>query len=238
MGKDKLGRERFDEGIDEVVCSERATSCQRGMAGFAPERFCVGRRERDAQSPYKGGFVMMPIGPLMIEHRLIERMIELLRKEASRIEETKETDPVFLDTAVDFIRTYADRTHHGKEEGILFRELLTKNMSQEHQDIMAELIEGHKYGREVLAELVEARQRYLQGHADSLGTILDKLRALVEFYPEHIRKEDKEFFLDSMGYFDEEEKEAMLQECWEFDRKMIHEKYSSVVKHWENEAKG
>ncbi len=33
-----------------------------------------------------------------------------------RIEKTQSIDPYFVDTAVDFIRVYADRTHHGKEE--------------------------------------------------------------------------------------------------------------------------
>jgi hemerythrin-like domain-containing protein len=36
---------------------------------------------------------------------------------------------LFIDTAVDFIRTYADRCHHGKEEDILFRNLAKKKTS-------------------------------------------------------------------------------------------------------------
>ena len=85
---------------------------------------------------------MMPAGPLMKEHRVIERMIELLRKEAERIAEAREVDPTFIDTAVDFIRTYADRTHHGKEEDILFRELAKKDLSGRHQRVMDELVEA------------------------------------------------------------------------------------------------
>ncbi|MBN2297153.1 MAG: cation-binding protein, partial [Deltaproteobacteria bacterium] len=61
---------------------------------------------------------MKPIGPLMWEHRLIEKMLSLFEKEIQRINDTGEVNPVFIDTAVDFIRTYADRTHHGKEEDI------------------------------------------------------------------------------------------------------------------------
>jgi hemerythrin-like domain-containing protein len=44
-----------------------------------------------------------------------------------------------------------------------------------------------------------------------------------------IEKEDKVFFPASRVYFSEEEDQAMLAEFWEFDRKMIHEKYQSVV---------
>lgn len=63
----------------------------------------------------------MPIGPLMKKHRLIERMIALMERELFRLKDGKEMDPVFIDVAADFIRTYADRCHHGKEEDILFR---------------------------------------------------------------------------------------------------------------------
>jgi hypothetical protein len=63
---------------------------------------------------------MQARAPLMIEHRLIERMIGIIKRILSQIEKEEKIDPVFVDTTVDFIRTYADRTHHGKEEDILF----------------------------------------------------------------------------------------------------------------------
>jgi hemerythrin-like domain-containing protein len=46
---------------------------------------------------------MLPIGPLMIEHRLIERMIELINTELVKIRETKQVKPRFIDAAVDFL---------------------------------------------------------------------------------------------------------------------------------------
>jgi len=36
-----------------------------------------------------------------------------------------------------------------------------------------------------------------------------------------------------MNYFTDAEKDAMLNEMWEFDRKMIHEKYTKVVEQYE-----
>ena len=86
----------------------------------------------------------------MIEHRLIEKMFELVRKEIKKIEELKQVDPIFIDTTVDFIRTYADRTHHGKEEDILFRDLEKKNIAELDKKIMQELIDEHKYGRKTV----------------------------------------------------------------------------------------
>ena len=177
---------------------------------------------------------MMPVGPLMKEHRMIERMIELLRRESRRIAEEREVDPTFLDTAVDFIRTYADRTHHGKEEDILFRDLAEKSLSEEEQETMEELVREHVLARQTVGELVGAKERYLEGDTEALDTVLEKLDVLVSMYPGHIEKEDKHFFLPVMAYLSEREQDDMLEEMWEFDRGMIHEKYSSVVDRLEN----
>jgi len=175
---------------------------------------------------------MKPIGPLMIEHRLIERMVRLLDNELCEMKSTAEVDTNLLAVGVDFFRTYADRTHHGKEEGILFRELSAKPLSDEDRQMMENLTEEHVLMREAVARLSAANERYIQG-ADVRTEIVYEIDRLVTFYPLHIRKEDKLFFLPAMGYLSPAEQEAMLDEFWEFDRTMIHEKYKAVVE--ENE---
>ena len=172
---------------------------------------------------------MQARGPLMIEHRLIERMLSVIKNVLGEIESENEVDPVFVDIAVDFIRIYADRTHHGKEEDILFRELNKKTLTSEDSQIMKELIEEHVFGRQTTKALVEANNRYRKGDEGALPDIAAKLQTLIEFYPKHIEKEDKVFFPSARNYFTDEEDQAMLAEFWEFDRKMIHEKYQSVV---------
>jgi hemerythrin-like domain-containing protein len=171
----------------------------------------------------------MPIGPLMIEHRLIERMIDVMKEELLLIEKEKKADPEFIEMAVDFIRTYADRCHHGKEEDILFRDLGGRKLTDEHKRTMEELVEEHKWGRKVTARLVEANTRYIQGNKEALSVIMESMKTLIEFYPKHIEKEDKHFFIPCMDYFTEAEKETMLKEEWEFDRSLIHEKYRNMV---------
>jgi hemerythrin-like domain-containing protein len=173
---------------------------------------------------------MQARGPLMIEHRLIERMIAKIQDMLAQVKRTQKIDPLFVDIAVDFIRTYADRTHHGKEEDILFRELKNKELSDVDRKVMDELIEEHIYGRKTTKALVEANTRYRRnGDPSALGDIATCLRTLVEFYPKHIEKEDKIFFPASRAYFSEAEDQKMLAEFLDFDQKMIHEKYKSVV---------
>jgi hemerythrin-like domain-containing protein len=172
---------------------------------------------------------MQARGPLMVEHRLIERMIAVIKEAIARIGLSGKVDPVFVDTAVDFIRTYADRTHHGKEEDIMFRDLRKRPLSADDRRVMDELVQEHVFGRQTTKALVEANMRYRKGDASALPEIVEKLRTLTEFYPKHIAKEDKVFFPAARAYLTEGEDQAMLAEFRRFDQRMIHEKYKAVV---------
>jgi len=169
----------------------------------------------------------------MIEHRLIERMIALMGKETQRIGQGLAPDTEFIRTAVDFIKTYADRLHHGKEEDILFRDLAKKQLSAEHKRIMDELVKEHVLARENTRKLVEAQNRYLAGEKDSVKVIAENMGILAKFYPKHIEKEDKHFFLPVMNYFTTDEQSAMLTEFNDLDRQFIHVAYKNIVSEWE-----
>ena len=79
------------------------------------------------------------------------------------------------------------------------------------------------------ARLVEANTRYVQGNKEAISAITDCIKSLIEFYPRHIEKEDKRFFIPCMEYFSDAEREAMLKEEWEFDKSLIHERYRNIV---------
>ena len=181
--------------------------------------------------------MVLPIGPLMIEHRLIERMITVMKKELDRIQEQGNADPKFIETAVNFIRIYADACHHGKEEKILFRDLQKKEMEPEDKQMMEELIEEHKLGRKLTGQLVEAKTKYEKGDNTAIMTIVNTMQQLVNFYPKHIEKEDKHFFKSAMKYLSSDEKEAMLEEEHEFDQGFIHVVYQDIVHQAEDTKK-
>ncbi|OGD18068.1 MAG: hypothetical protein A2W03_14450 [Candidatus Aminicenantes bacterium RBG_16_63_16] len=172
---------------------------------------------------------MLPVGPLMVEHRLIERMIRIMAAQLGIIQIEKKADPVRVEEIVRFFQDFADRCHHGKEEDILFRELDRKGISPEHRRMMDELIADHKWGRQLTISLSEANQRYQKGEAGVLLAIADGFRRLIEFYPKHIRKEYRGFFLPIMSYFNREEKEVMIREGYESDSRLLHEEHEKLV---------
>lgn len=172
---------------------------------------------------------MKPKGPLMKEHRLIEKMLDIIDREIKNINETKKIDTVFIDTAVDFIRFYADRTHHGKEEDILFKELENKKLLDKDKKMMNELIEEHKSARLVVKQLKNLNLSYFHGELYEINEIISKLKWLIDFYPVHIKKEDDVFFPETEKYFTPAELDDMLDKFWDFDKNMIHEKYKLLV---------
>jgi hemerythrin-like domain-containing protein len=95
-----------------------------------------------------------------------------------------------VEAAVDFMRRYADRTHHGKEEGILFKELSGRELSAEDQQVMNELVADHVLGRETTAALSDANEQYRDGEGSALTIIVSLFHTLCDFYPKHIEKED------------------------------------------------
>jgi len=165
----------------------------------------------------------------MVEHRLIEKIVPILEAELVRLKDGGEPNPYLIEYAVDFFRTYADRTHHGKEEDILFRELKGKQLEPEHSRIMRELEEEHVIARSNVKALLEAKDQWVKGNIGALEDIKTRLRTLIDLYPKHIYKEDKEFFFPIEQYFTPQELEAMLHESHEFDQKMIHEKYAKTL---------
>jgi hemerythrin-like domain-containing protein len=171
----------------------------------------------------------------MIENRVIERMIRITRLKVEEFKRANEPNKMFIETLIDFIRIYADQNHHGKEEGILFRDLKKKRISSEHKRIINGLIQEHAIARITVSQLEVAKNSYFSGKKEELNVILEKMDFLVNLYPIQIEKEDKHFFQPIMTYFSSKELDMLLEEEHAFDRKMIHRKYNQAVRGFEEE---
>jgi hemerythrin-like domain-containing protein len=173
----------------------------------------------------------------MIEHRLIEKLLKVAAGLADGLTQ-KTYDPVLIDSIVDFIKVYADRTHHGKEEDILFHKLSEREVAGNDLAMMNELIDEHKQAREKVKAIVELNERCRNGDKNVVSQIKEIILWLADFYPVHIEKEDKQFFPKSEKYFSNDELDTMLENFWTFDRNMIHEKYQSMLKAISDKSQG
>jgi hemerythrin-like domain-containing protein len=172
---------------------------------------------------------LSPAELLGLEHDVIRRVMVALERQLTRIGEEERVDAIFLATVVDFIDTYADRVHHGKEEGILFRLLHQKSLSAQDRQMMEELAREHVEMRRIVGELRRERKRYAESEEGAADGIADAVGRLLAIYPPHMESEDEVFFPAAMDYLDEGEQKNALEEMKGHDRAMIHEKYGSVA---------
>lgn len=170
----------------------------------------------------------------MHEHRVIERTVQVLSAELESVESGAEANVVLLDQAVDFMRTYADRCHHGKEEDILFRRLADKGLERHLSTMMEGLIDDHVRARTLVGRLADATARYRCGDADARSVIVDSLKGIVRLYPAHIETEDKHFFKPAIDALSPEEREQMVADFDEFERSLLHNKYMAIVEEMES----
>lgn len=176
----------------------------------------------------------MPIGPLMVEHRWIERVISDLNRRLSDNSGTStKIDSGYVYKVIDFLRTYADRCHHGKEENLLFDRLAAKNLDTDLANTMELLIHDHAWARSITKRLIVANDTFAGREPEAESQVSELLGQLAAFYPKHIALEDGHFFRPAMSYFSTEEQEAMLADFSTFDASLIHEKYRAVVQELE-----
>ena len=172
--------------------------------------------------------LMLPIGVLMKEHRVIEKSLNLMTAEKSRIDEGK-MDLGVVQALVEFITVFADESHHGKEEGMLFPALKGKSRTYEFDEITTTLMREHAAIRNHLRTIENALQWFKEGDKASAETISRELGEIVALYVKHVAKEDKPFFQVAMTVLSEEERDDMLLVMQEFDLDFTLNHYEKVI---------
>lgn len=125
---------------------------------------------------------------LVHEHRLILRMLDLLEKRAQLTAAAHYDNWAFYLDGVNFIRNYADRFHHAKEEDVLFEALVENGMPKQNSPVGAMLLE-HDHGRRFVKGMEQAVREAIAGIERNSEIAFNAL-GYVELLREHIAKED------------------------------------------------
>ena len=174
-----------------------------------------------------------PAGSLVTEHRLLNRYLLLMKRQAELLDGGKKPDRLFIERLIDFFKTYAHRCHYGKEEEILFKRLYEKSLLPEHKRVIDGLVLEHIRERGLMDRLEIAKDKFWLGGTRAFLEILENLKGILKFYPAHMQREERDVFFPGMEYFSEEEQMDMLREFNEFDRNLIHEKYLRMADQYE-----
>ena len=130
---------------------------------------------------------------LMDEHRVIERMLEVLEVAAGRAERGDPVRPGLFLEAADFIMNFADGSHHHKEEGVLFKAMIDAGMPMEGGPI-AVMLSEHEQARAYTRSLREAAERWEQGDDLARRQVAQVTASYAMLLRQHIAKEDRILF--------------------------------------------
>ena len=130
-----------------------------------------------------------PTQMLENEHRVIAKVVGAVPILADRLEASHVVDVETLQGVVEFMHTFADKCHHGKEEELLFPALANKGVPTQGCPVGA-LTAEHTRGRMLVKELAEAAKAYQSGDPTAKEAVVKSLRGIGTLYPNHIWKED------------------------------------------------
>lgn len=126
---------------------------------------------------------------LMREHRIIESVLNVLDHIALTIGRGDAVDAALIRDAVVFVRDYADKWHHAKEEDVLFRAMGNHGFPTQAGPVAVMLAE-HDMGRDLMARIVEALPGFEGGDAAAGAKIADAAASFSALLSQHIQKED------------------------------------------------
>ena len=136
---------------------------------------------------------MKPTQIMDAEHWLIESVVKALGCVADDMERGQQADVAMLVTAVEFLRVYADKLHHGKEETLFFPMLVKRGVPPQGCPIGG-LNHEHEKGRALVRALAEQAPAYAQGKPGAKESLIETLRGILDLYQNHIWKEDARVF--------------------------------------------
>jgi hemerythrin-like domain-containing protein len=132
---------------------------------------------------------MNAIEILKHEHRAIEQVIDSLVGFSSQVEADRSDERAELGNFVRFIREFADRCHHGKEEDILFTEMIAQGFPRQNGPLAVMYLE-HERGRQYVRALDKLARQATAWSAEEREQLIEAAAGYAELLRNHIRKED------------------------------------------------
>lgn len=166
------------------------------------------------------------------EHRVIEKVLRSLFAASTRLQRGEEINPQFFREAIDFIRNFADKCHHGKEEDNLFLAIERQGFPRDGGPTGTMRAE-HDEGRAHVRELASALDSYERGDRSREVTARIAAHAMgyVRLLAQHIEKEDNILYVIADDVIPPAEQAQLLQAFADVEQRSVGETgHSEYVK--------
>ena len=174
---------------------------------------------------------MTPTEILKHEHQIILMVLDAAEREANSIKEIGKADVDRLGKFVDFVRSFADRCHHAKEEDQLFVKMAERGLPKEGGPIA--LVREHEEGRRLIKSVADAIPRAAQGDEKAIEAISQNLLGYVNLLRAHIRKEDNILYPMGDKFLSAADQQSLTESFERIEAQEIgegvHEKYHDLA---------
>lgn len=175
---------------------------------------------------------MKPTEQLKEEHEAIKLCLRILEKVSQKLESGEEVNSEHLDQILDFIKNFADKCHHGKEEDLLFPAMEEVGIPKEGGPIGVMLME-HNVGRGSVKGMSEAVAEYKAGDREVSSKIVENARNYITLLTQHIEKEDDILYPMGDMRISAERQEKLLEEFEKVEIEKIgvgkHEEFHKLL---------
>jgi hemerythrin-like domain-containing protein len=124
---------------------------------------------------------------LRAEHDGILLMLEILGRICNRMDTGTAVDLKHLEGIVEFLRVFADRCHHGKEEDILFPAMEKAGIPKEEGPI-GEMLHDHDHGRSCIRRMNDALEKMQGGDETHRSSFIEAALEYTSLLKNHITK--------------------------------------------------
>ncbi len=175
--------------------------------------------------------VTHPLSALKHEHRVIEKALRALDGVCLRLQWGQHVPAEALSKLVDFMSTFADRYHHGKEEQYLFPLLQRQGIPHDGGPLAA-IEQEHRIESEITAEMRRAIQHYREVDPEARQRFVNAARRYTDHVLGHIDKEDAILLRLAAEILDEEDIASLREGFMQADAELgahTDEEYDGIA---------
>src|SRR5690554_2300930 len=177
---------------------------------------------------------MKSIDIMVEEHQNIRRMLNVIREVSYRMMTKGEYEVEDFYLAIDFVRNYADKLHHGKEEDILFEAMNKQIEKLAKSGAITGMYIEHDQGRLFIANLENGLNNFKEGNDKARLDIIANAIAYADLLNRHIEKENTALYKFAENMLPYEIKESIDLDCHKIELEAtnngIQARYLNILK--------
>ncbi len=168
----------------------------------------------------------------MDEHRIIEQVLNCLSKMILKFEAEGKVEEAPSRQVVDFLRNFADKFHHGKEEAHLFPMFEEQNAGG-HCGPIPVMLNEHDQGRAYVRGMDESIEAASEGDKIGMNRWGNHAKGFIMLLRSHIEKEDQILYTMANETFSQDDQRELLAKFAKADNEEMEpgtrEKYVGIA---------